>query len=59
MTCIPCGEKCIHQREGFCTLEQPAAVTDSGSRGCIHRVRPESSFRRLNRPEQQQRPLSF
>lgn len=51
MTFIPCDERCIHQREGFCTLETASAVTDCTG-GCIHKVKPESSISQLNRQVQ-------
>ena len=56
MTLIFCSEKCIHQAEGCCTLNTAAAVTNTGTKGCIHQEKPLVSSLYLNRP-MPRRPL--
>ena len=41
MNLIPCGADCKHQREGYCCLEQPSAVTNSEG-GCAYYVEKDT-----------------
>ena len=49
MTFIPCDERCIHQEEGFCTLDTPMPVAEVSHGGCIYKTRPESPISFLSR----------
>ncbi|HJB51331.1 MAG TPA: hypothetical protein H9944_10165 [Candidatus Anaeromassilibacillus stercoravium] len=48
MSIIQCDEDCIYQRDGYCSLEMPSAITNYTGDGCVHcikvtsRVRPET-----------------
>lgn len=39
MTLIPCNEECAYQKDGYCTLETAAAITDCTQSGCVHKVK--------------------
>ena len=47
MSIIQCDEDCIYQRDGYCSLDMPSAITNYTGDGCVHcikvtpRVRPE------------------
>jgi len=34
MNLIACDKSCIHQKEGYCTLEGPSAVVNGPESGC-------------------------
>ncbi len=39
MILIPCGEQCVHQKDGYCSLEKPTSVTDpaaAAAKGCLY-----------------------
>lgn len=38
MVLIPCGEQCIHQKDGCCSLQKPTAVThpEAAEKGCLY-----------------------
>lgn len=38
MNLIPCSEDCLYQSDGCCTLETPAQVTGTLTRGCVHYI---------------------
>lgn len=39
MNIIPCGEQCVHQKDGCCGLEKPLAIINSktaAEKGCLY-----------------------
>lgn len=38
MSMIPCGEDCVYQRDGYCSLDIPPVVTNSDFKGCAHKI---------------------
>lgn len=45
MSMIQCDVDCIYQRNGYCTLEMPSAITNYKGDGCVYciKVTPRSS----------------
>ncbi len=39
MSIIQCDEDCIYQREGYCSLEMPSAITNYTGDGCVHCIK--------------------
>lgn len=37
MTLIPCDSDCKYQKEGYCTLDSPGAVSNNMT-GCVHYI---------------------
>ena len=35
MSLIPCGDDCVYQVDGYCTLETPTVITNHTG-GCVH-----------------------
>lgn len=35
MSLIPCGDDCVYQVDGYCTLEAPTVITNHTG-GCVH-----------------------
>jgi hypothetical protein len=57
MSIIQCDEDCIYQREGYCSLEMPSAITNYTGDGCVHciKVTPRTPDFNQSKP---QTPLS-
>jgi hypothetical protein len=57
MSIIQCDEDCIYQREGYCSLEMPSAITNYTGDGCVHciKVTPRNPAINQSKP---QTPLS-
>ncbi len=36
---IQCAEDCIYQKDGYCSLEIPSAITNYTGNGCVHCIR--------------------
>lgn len=36
MNMISCGERCRHQKNGYCMLDGRAKITDSAESGCCY-----------------------
>lgn len=43
MSIIPCGDDCVYQKEGYCMLEMPTAITNNTSTGCVHYIKLNQS----------------
>ena len=43
MSIIPCGDDCVYQKEGYCMLEMPTAITNNTSTGCVHYIKLNKS----------------
>ena len=39
MSIIQCDEDCIYQKDGYCQLELPSAITNYTGDGCVHFIR--------------------
>ena len=39
MSIIQCDEDCVYQKEGYCQLELPSAITNYTGDGCVHCIR--------------------
>lgn len=39
MSIIQCDEDCIYQRDGYCSLEMPSAITNYTGDGCVHCIK--------------------
>ena len=35
MSMIPCGEDCVYQKDGYCSLDVPPLVVNSDFKGCV------------------------
>ena len=59
MSLIQCDIDCIYQKDGYCELELPSAITNYTGDGCVHciRVLPRKSEDASSIPEQPQTPL--
>lgn len=58
MSMIQCDIDCIYQKDGYCELEMPSAITNYKGDGCVHciKVTPRSSEYSI--PPQPQTPPS-
>lgn len=36
MNIIQCAEDCVYQRDGYCSLDMPSAITNYTGNGCVH-----------------------
>lgn len=36
MNIIQCAEDCIYQKDGYCSLDMPSAITNYTGNGCVH-----------------------
>lgn len=45
MSMIQCDIDCIYQKDGYCELEMPSAITNYTGDGCVHciKVTPRST----------------
>ncbi len=57
---IQCDVDCIYQKDGYCTLEMPSAITNYSGNGCVHciKVTPRSQEGTTSAPSQLQTPPS-
>lgn len=39
MSIIQCDIDCVYQREGYCSLEMPSAITNYTGDGCVHCIK--------------------
>lgn len=39
MSIIQCDIDCIYQKEGYCSLEMPSAITNYTGDGCVHCIK--------------------
>ncbi len=39
MSIIQCDIDCIYQRDGYCSLEMPSAITNYTGDGCVHCIK--------------------
>lgn len=39
MSMIQCDVDCIYQKDGYCTLETPSAITNFTGDGCVHCIK--------------------
>jgi len=44
MNLIQCAQPCRHQKDGYCTLEAPAAAHSSDDGACIHFQRANAAM---------------
>ncbi len=42
MSIIQCDVDCIYQKDGYCTLEMPSAITNYTGDGCVHCIKVTS-----------------
>lgn len=58
MSMIQCDIDCIYQKDGYCELEMPSAITNFTGDGCVHciKVTPRSANNSI--PSQPQTPPS-
>ena len=49
MNLIQCDKDCVYQRDGYCSLETPAVITNYDGVGCVHfiKVSPKQSHGNL------------
>lgn len=38
MNLIACDKPCLHQKDGYCSLEKVTFVTSSKEKGCLHYI---------------------
>lgn len=57
MSIIQCDEDCIYQREGYCSLEMPSAITNYTGDGCVHCIKVTPRIPDVNQ-SMPQMPLS-
>ncbi len=39
MSLIQCDVDCVYQKDGYCSLEMPSAITNYTGDGCVHCIR--------------------
>jgi hypothetical protein len=39
MSLIQCDEDCVYQKDGYCTLDMPSAITNYKGDGCVHCIK--------------------
>ena len=39
MSIIQCDVDCIYQKDGYCSLEMPSAITNYKGDGCVHCIK--------------------
>ncbi|HIU31105.1 MAG TPA: hypothetical protein IAB66_02920 [Candidatus Caccousia avistercoris] len=65
MSLIQCDEDCVYQKDGYCMLEMPSAITNYTGDGCVHcihvipRGEYESGAKKFIPSERQTPPLHF
>lgn len=57
ITMIPCNSDCVYQKDGYCILEIPAAITERIPNGCVHRIQTQTSYFIPTNPQQPEMPL--
>ena len=59
MSMIQCDVDCIYQKDGYCSLEIPSAITNYTGDGCVHciKVTPKATIQD-SAPSQLQKPAS-
>lgn len=59
MSMIQCDVDCIYQKDGYCSLEIPSAITNYTGDGCVHciKVTPKTKIQN-SAPSQLQKPAS-
>lgn len=59
MSMIQCDIDCIYQKDGYCKLDMPSAITNYSGDGCVHciKVTPRSVIENST-PSQLQTPAS-
>jgi hypothetical protein len=50
MNLIQCDEDCVYQRDGYCSLETPAVITNYTGQGCVHQIRVSEKRGQARRP---------
>lgn len=60
MSMIQCDIDCVYQKDGYCQLDMPSAITNYTGDGCVHciKVTPRSAIENSNPPSQPQMPVS-
>ncbi len=60
MSLIQCDVDCIYQKDGYCALDMPSAITNYTGNGCVHCIkvipRAPREGRRPAAPQQPQTP---
>lgn len=59
MSMIQCDVDCVYQKDGYCQLDMPSAITNYTNDGCVHciKVTPRSELENSN-SSQPQTPVS-
>lgn len=59
MSLIQCDIDCVYQKDGYCQLDMPSAITNYTGDGCVHciKVTPRSEMKNVT-PSQPQTPAS-
>jgi hypothetical protein len=59
MSMIQCDIDCLYQKDGYCQLEMPSAITNYTGDGCVHciKVTPRSQIENST-SQQPQTPAS-
>ena len=39
MSMIQCDIDCVYQKDGYCSLEMPSAITNYTGDGCVHCIK--------------------
>lgn len=58
MSIIQCDIDCIYQRDGYCSLEMPSAITNYTGDGCVHCIKVTPRIPTMPSQPKLQTPLS-
>lgn len=57
MSIIQCDIDCIYQRDGYCSLEMPSAITNYTGDGCVHCIKVTPRIQTAPNQSKPQTPL--
>ncbi len=56
MSMIQCDIDCVYQKDGYCSLEMPSAITNYTGDGCVHCIKVTPREPDTTNPQQPQKP---
>lgn len=56
MSMIQCDVDCVYQKDGYCSLEMPSAITNYTGDGCVHCIKVTPREPDATAPLQPQKP---
>ena len=56
MSMIQCDVDCVYQKDGYCSLEMPSAITNYTGDGCVHCIKVTPREPDVTSRQQPQKP---